>query len=296
MSETLAGRVRDAAARLAERGAPDQNPALDAEVLARHVLGWDRARWIGDSRDAPSPEFDRRFDELIERRLTGEPVAYLTGTREFRGLDFEVTPAVLIPRPETELLVEEALKLFPVEFSRSERQPGKLNREEISVADVGTGSGCVAVALAVERPGLRVIATDISERALDVARRNAARHGVADRIDFRLTPVLDGVGEVDVVVSNPPYVAVGDAPGMMTDVRDFEPHAALFSGTDGLAVIRSLLADVARRDPSPPLVFEFGGNEAAVRDAVAASGLHLDEIVRDLAGIPRIAIVGRIRR
>lgn len=278
MSETLAGRVRDAAARLAGRGAPDQNPALDAEVLARHVLGWDRARWIGDSREAPSPEFDRRFDELIDRRLTGEPVAYLTGVREFRGLDFKVTPAVLIPRPETELLVDEALKLA---------------QEGFAVADVGTGSGCVAVALAVERPTLRLIATDISERALDVARRNAARHGVADRIDFRLTPVLDDVGAVDLVVSNPPYIATGDAPGMMADVRDFEPHAALFSGTDGLSVIRALLAGVARRDPPPPLVFEFGGNEAAVREAVAASGLRVAEIARDLAGIPRVAVVRR---
>lgn len=284
MSETLAGRVRDAAARLAERGAPEQNPALDAEVLARHVLGWDRARWIGESRDAPSPEFDRRFDELIDRRLTGEPVAYLTGTREFRGLDFEVTPAVLIPRPETELLVDEALKAIDALDA-----PGR----DVRIADVGTGSGCVAVALAVARPSLRVIATDISERALDVARRNAARHGVADRIDFRLTPVLDDVGAVDVVVSNPPYIAVGDAPGMMADVRDFEPHAALFSGADGLTVIRALLADVARRDPSPPLVFEFGGNEEAVRDAVAAAGLRVVEIARDLAGIPRIAVVGR---
>lgn len=278
MIDTLAGRVRDAAARLAERGAPEQNPALDAEVLARHVLGWDRARWIGESREAASPDFARRFEELIRRRLTGEPVAYLTGTREFRGLAFDVTPAVLIPRPETELLVDEALKLI---------------REEFCVADVGTGSGCVAVALAVERRSIRVIATDISERALEVARRNAARHGVADRIDFRLTPVLEDVGAVDLVVSNPPYVAVGDAPGMMPDVRDFEPHAALFSGTDGLTVIRALLAQAARRTPPPPLIFEFGGNEAAVRDAVAAAGFGAVEIVSDLAGIPRIAIIRR---
>lgn len=284
MSASLAARVREAAARLAERGAPEQNPALDAEVLARHVLGWDRARWVADSRDTPPPEFDRRFEALIDRRLTGEPVAYLTGTREFRGLDFVVTPAVLIPRPETELLVDEALKRLPVESSGS------------SVADVGTGSGAVAVALAVERPSLRVIATDISERALDVARRNAARHGVAGRIDFRLSPVLEGVGHVDLVVSNPPYVPLGDAPGLMTDVRDFEPHAALFSGRDGLDVIRALLADVARREPSPPLLFEFGGNEPAVRDAIAAAGLRTVEIVKDLAGLPRIAIVEGLGR
>ena len=275
---TLAETVRRAAARLAERDAPQQNAALDAEVLARHVLGWDRAQWVSGNRDDAPAAFTSRFDELIDRRLEGEPVAYLTGTKEFWGLDFEVSPAVLIPRPETELLVERALEHIP---------------EDSTVADVGTGSGCVAIALAHERPGIQVIATDISERALDVARRNAERHGVANRIDFRLTPVLDGVGTVDVVVSNPPYIATGDAHGMMTDVRDFEPHAALFSGEDGLHVIRALLREVSRRDPAPLLLFEFGGNEPAVRDAVAASGLRLREIAPDLAGIPRIAIVGR---
>ncbi len=275
---TLSETVRRAAARLDERHAPEQNAALDAEVLARHVLGWDRAQWIAGNRAEAPASFTGRFDELIDRRLAGEPVAYLTGTKEFWGLDFEVSPAVLIPRPETELLVERALEFIRVEFT---------------VADVGTGSGCVAVALAHERPDIHLVATDISERALDVARRNAERHGVANRIDFRLTPVLDDVGAVDLVVSNPPYIATGDAPGMMTDVRDYEPHAALFSGADGLLVIRALLSDVSRRDPAPPLIFEFGGNEPAVREAVAASGLPLREIVNDLAGLPRIAIVGR---
>ena len=275
---TLAETVRRAAARLEERHAPEQNPALDAEVLARHVLGWDRAQWIAGNRDDAAAAFTSRFDELIDRRLEGEPVAYLTGTKEFWGLDFEVSPAVLIPRPETELLVERALALTPA---------------GARVADVGTGSGCIAVAFAHERPDIQLVATDISERALDAARRNAERHGVASRIDFRLTSVLDDVGEVDFVVSNPPYIATGDAPGMMTDVRDYEPHSALFSGSDGLHLIRALLGDVSRRDPTPPLLFEFGGNEPAVREAIAASGLRLREIVPDLAGIPRIAIVGR---
>ena len=282
---TLAEAVRHAAARLEERNAPEQNPALDAEVLARHVLGWGRAQWIAGNRDDAPATFISRFDELIDRRLAGEPVAYLTGTREFWGLDFDVTPAVLIPRPETEFLVERAL-------AEIDRLRGSAARP-LTVADVGTGSGCVSIALAHERPALHVIATDISERALDVARRNAARHGVDGRIDFRLTPVLEDVGTVDLVVSNPPYIATGDAAGMMADVRDYEPHSALFSGVDGLHVIRALLADVSRRDPAPPLLFEFGRNEAAVREAIAASGLRLRAIVNDLAGIPRIAVVER---
>ena len=282
---TLAEAVRHAAARLEERNAPEQNHALDAEVLARHVLGWDRAQWIAGNRDDAPAAFTSRFDELIDRRLQGEPVAYLTGTREFWGLDFDVTPAVLIPRPETELLVERAL-------AEIDRLAGTDVRP-LTIADVGTGSGCVAIALAHERPALHVIATDISERALDVARGNAARHGVDGRIDFRLTPVLEDVGTVDLIVSNPPYIATGDAPGMMTDVRDYEPHSALFSGADGLYVIRALLADVSRREPAPPLLFEFGRREAAVREAIAASGLRVREIVSDLAGIPRIAVVER---
>lgn len=284
---TLADLARQAAARLAHRsstqsseGGAEQNPSLDAEVLARHVLGWDRARWLADNRDAPSPDFVRRYEALVARRALGEPVAYITGTREFWGLDFEVTPAVLIPRPETELLVEEALAVID-------------RRRASVVADVGTGSGCVAIAIAHERPHVRVIATDISSEALAVARRNASRHSVEDRIDFRHASGLDGVGPVDLVVSNPPYIARADAPTLMKDVVDFEPHTALFAAGDGLDVIRMILASAAQRRPTPPMLFEFGGNEEALLQAACATGLPVVKVVKDLAGIPRIALVER---
>lgn len=283
MSPTLAELARQAADRLRKRFSPEQNAALDAEVLARHVLGWDRARWLADSRTAPPPAFAERFERLVERRMRHEPVAHITGTKEFWGLEFEVTPDVLIPRPETELLVEEALKVF--DGGAALRGP--------RIADVGTGSGCLAIAFAHARSNLRITATDISEAALAVARRNAERHGVNDRIEFRRAALLDGVGDIDLVVSNPPYVSAADAGRLMKDVVDYEPHTALFAGSDGLGVIRSLLKDVASREPSPPLLFEFGGDEAPVREAVEAAGLRLVNVLRDLAGIPRVAIVER---
>lgn len=281
---SLAGLVREAAARLRDRIGAHQQPALDAELLARHVLGWTRETWIIRSREAAPAEFETAFNALVARRLTGEPVAYITGTREFWGLDFEVTPAVLIPRPETELLVERAIST--IDELASSAGGG------LRVADVGTGSGCIAIALAHERPSIQVIATDVSEAAIDVASRNAARLGVADRVDFRVTSLLDGVADVDLVVSNPPYIATGD-PNVMPDVRAHEPRAALFSGADGLDVIRALAADVAHRSPSPPLLLEFGGNEQDVRDALTGAGLRVTDVLRDLAGIPRIAVAGR---
>lgn len=284
MTPTLGSLVREAAARLREHLSPEQNAALDAEVLARHVLGWNQTRWMADSRNAPPAGFTTSFDALLARRAKGEPVAYITRTREFWCLDFEVNPAVLIPRPETEILVEQALVVIDAladpEGSRHPR-----------VADVGTGSGAVAIALAHNRPSIHVIATDISSAALDVARRNARRHGVSSRVQFREASVLEGVGDVDLVVSNPPYIAATEAATLMADVRDYEPHTALFSGGDGLDVIRALLADVAARTPVPILLFEFGGNEPAVRAAVTEAGLRVVETVPDLAGIPRVARV-----
>ncbi|HUF24793.1 MAG TPA: peptide chain release factor N(5)-glutamine methyltransferase [Vicinamibacterales bacterium] len=276
----LADLVRQAADRLRGQLSPEQNAALDAEVLARHVLGWDRARWLADAREPAPAGFAARFDALVSRRAAGEPVAYITGTREFWGLDFEVSPAVLVPRPETEVLVEEALKLI-------DARPGGIAR----VADVGTGSGCIAVALAHSRPGVTVVATDVSEEALAVARRNASRHGVGGRVEFLLASGLEGVGPVDLVVSNPPYIGTGDADGVTADVRRHEPHVALFSGADGLDVIRALLASVRERTPPPPLLFEFGGSEAPVRAAIEASGLRLAAVTPDLAGLPRVARV-----
>ena len=283
MTTTLAELARQAADRLRARLSPDQNAALDAEVLARHALGWDRARWLADARSAPPEGFAERFETLVQRRLRFEPVAYITGTREFYSLDFEVTPDVLIPRPETEILLEEALMIIDTLTAR---------QGPLRVADVGTGSGCIAIALAHARPDVHVIATDISEAALDIAGRNALRHGVNSRVEFRR---MSGLAEtdVDLVVSNPPYVSAADAASLMRDVVDIEPHAALVAGGDGLEVIRAILAGVAARDPAPPCVFEFGGNGGAIREIVAASGLRVVKIVPDLAGIPRVAVVER---
>lgn len=275
---TLAELVRRAADRLRERDTPFNTPDLDAEVLARYVLGWDRARWLADNRETPPPGFEEELESLVRRRLNGEPVAYLTRVREFWGLEFEVSPDVLIPRPETELLVERAL----VEIDRIGAR---------RVVDIGTGSGCIAIALAHERPSLQVVATDISAAAIHMATRNALRHDVRDRIEFIHTAGMLQAGDVDLIVSNPPYIAEDEAGTLMKDVVDFEPHVALFASGDGLAVIRATLEEMLTRRPIPPYIFEFGGNEEAVRALVDASGLKLTGIVADLAGIPRIAVV-----
>lgn len=284
MSAPLAALVRQAAERLRGQLSPEQNPALDAEVLARFVLGWDRATWVAESRSAPPEGFAAEFDRLIARRLKGEPVAYLTRVREFWGLEFEVSPDVLIPRPETELLVERALAAID-HLARDGRR--------VRVLDLGTGSGCIAIALAHERPRIELVATDISGPALHMAIRNALRHNVRDRIVFQHAIGMLPVGDVDLVVSNPPYIAERDAQSLMKDVVGFEPHTALFASGDGLDVIRATLAEVAAREPAPQYIFEFGGNEDAVRAVVAASGLRITQVINDLAGIPRIAVVER---
>jgi release factor glutamine methyltransferase len=188
-------------------------------VLARTALGWERATWLA-RRDDPAPaDALTTLDGWIDRRERREPVAYITGHREFWGLDFVVTSAVLIPRPETELVVEAALQRL-ADRDRAWR-----------IADVGTGSGCLAVALACERPDARVIASDIPGEALEVARRNAARHGVADRIEFIQGDLLDPITRIcDLIVANPPYVVERARPALGPEVRDHEPGVALFGG------------------------------------------------------------------
>ena len=284
MTPTLADLARDAAARLRERLTPDQNPALDAEVLARHVLGWDRARWIADARTPAPADFAERYEELLHRRLRFEPVAYITGTKEFYSLDFEVTPDVLVPRPATETVVEQGLALI---YSLTAEGGSPV------VADVGTGSGCIAIALAVSRPQVRVVASDISPGALTVAKRNAARHGVADRVTFVETSLLDGIGQVDVVLSNPPYVESANRADIMPDVWAYEPQTALYGGPDGLDAVRALIAQVAARMPTPPLVIEFGSAQA---DAVRAAAREAGLTVRSLDERAWVAVLARDSR
>ena len=277
-------RITQARSRLVAAGIPPQEASFDAEVLARHALGWDRAHLLAHGRE-PAPEgFAERYDALVARRVSREPVAHILGTREFWGLDFEVTPDVLVPRPETELIVEEALAFARAQTCRT-------------VIDVGTGSGCIAISVARELPDVRVVAVDTSAAALAVARRNAERLGVADRITFEHSDLFEQVAvTAELIVSNPPYMAKADEPALQPEVVQFEPHAALFGGNDGLSVVRRLLADAhAHLAPDGRLIMEFGfGQEADIRAAAEDAGWEIVRGRADLQGIPR-TIVLRLR-
>ncbi|KJS17163.1 MAG: hypothetical protein VR69_06695 [Peptococcaceae bacterium BRH_c4b] len=222
-------------------------PRLDAEVLLAHCLGMDRAGLYARSHMEPEAATLEKYLSLVERRGHGEPVAYLTGVREFMGLEFNVTPAVLIPRPETELLVETALGI--IENATRGRFPVSHIPTGISqpvIVDVGTGSGAIAVSLASRLPGAKIYAVDISPEALAVARINAERHGVTDRMDLfcgDLLAPLPGklTGGVDLIAANLPYIPSGDMDGLMPDVARFEPHTALDGGEDGLQFYRRLI-------------------------------------------------------
>ena len=275
-------RIAEGRHRLLAAGIGHDESALDARLLAQAVLGWDAARILTSGGELEPAPFASQYDELISRRAHREPLSYITGTREFWNLSFEVSPAVLIPRPETEGLVEAVNELFPD------------HQAALRIADVCTGSGCIAVAIAFERPNARVIATDDSAAALDVARRNTVRHAVSDRVDCvrgdLLTPLS---GRFDVIVANPPYVPSGARAGLQPEVRDFEPATALFAGADGLAIIRRLVRESpAHLTPDGYLMFEFGdGQETPVRELISASvGLRMVDVKRDLQGIARIAI------
>jgi release factor glutamine methyltransferase len=279
--------VASARQRLRDAGIDDAEADLDARVLAQSLLNWDAARFFTEATQ-PAPDFfASAYHRAIDRRTRREPVAYITGRQEFWGLSFEVTPAVLIPRPETEVIVEAALELWVA------------GRAGLRVADVCTGSGCLAVALAREQPAISIVATDISHEAILMARRNAVGHGVRQRMQFVETDLLSGVrGPFDVIVSNPPYIAADDAPALAPDVRNYEPHVALFGGRSGLAVIEALVREAAPAlAPNGCLLFEFGfGQSDAVSRLVAAEPrLALVDLRRDLQGIPRTAIVRRTR-
>jgi release factor glutamine methyltransferase len=270
---------------LARAGINADEAALDSEVLARHVLGWDRAALVARWRDAAPDSFDERLEPLIARRAAREPVAYIIGHREFWGLDFEVTPDVLIPRPETELIIEAALR-----YARDVRPP----RE---IVDVGTGSGCIAIALAREFPSARVAAIDISPAALAVAGRNARTLGVSGRITLvRADLFSEAIPAADLIVSNPPYVPDEAAPALQPEVGEHEPASALFGGRgDGLDLVRRLLgAAAAHLAADGRLIMEFGfGQEAPLREAALHAGWQVVRLCDDMQGIPRVAILGR---
>lgn len=293
-------RLRDlvdgARRRLEAAGIPRREAALDAELLARDVLGWDRATWIA-RRDDDERAVDERtvathgrgafvasFEALVARRAKREPVAYIRGTQEFYGREFLVGPGVLIPRPETELVVDVVKDVL---------QGFALPR----IADIGTGSGCIAVTLAAEMAGARLVATDVSPDALTIARGNAEAHGVTGRITFVDTAYLDGAsGPFDVIAANPPYVRAVDAAALQPEVRDYEPALALFAGDDGLRDIAPIAAAAARTlAGGGALVMEIGAGQADdVLRLVAEAGLMEATMRHDLQGIPRVVVAFRL--
>lgn len=242
-----------------------------------HVCGLTRAELVTHAGVELCETALARLDTLVARRLAGEPLAYLTGLREFWSLPLRVTPAVLIPRPETELLVERALAHIPTEASWS-------------IADLGTGSGAIAIAIARERPRCRIVATDVSAAALDCARENAQRHGLA-HVEFRLGNWCAALGEehFELIVSNPPYVCATDPHLAQGDVR-FEPRAALVAGADGLDAIRTIAACCPRHLANPAvLLIEHGHDQAAaVGRILIDAGFRAIVVHRDLAGLERV--------
>jgi release factor glutamine methyltransferase len=254
----------------------------EALLLLGHVLGVSEAQVIAREDAEVQPADERRFRALLERRLAGEPVAYLTGEREFWGRMFHVDRRVLIPRPETEHVVEAAL---------AERLPASPR-----ILDVGTGSGCLAVTLALEIPGARVVATDLSPGALAVAVGNARRLGAGPRVSFVRTDLAVGLdlSRFDLVVSNPPYVDRSEIPEISPEVCNFEPHLALFPPGSGDTVLARLFAQCAELRQGVALVVEIGrGQLEPARRHAEAAGLDLATVREDYSGIPRVLVLRR---
>lgn len=281
---TVAETLRDAAARLSQAGIDDAR--LEAEVLLAHALGVDRARLLASLPD-PLPDNARaRFDLLLSRRLSREPLAYIVGHREFFAIDLICVPGALIPRPETELLVDLALR----ELHR--RGHG------LRIADVGTGSAAIAIAVAINAPAANIIAIDRSPDALAVARRNVERYALAARIDLQRGDLLDAVGMFDVILANLPYVAATDWPSLAPEIRDHEPRLALDGGPDGVEVIARLIAQAPLHlAPGGLLALEFGDAHAAPLLALTRATFPDGRscVIKDAAGHDRVLAVRAAR-
>lgn len=288
MSEqfTIARAIVEAAQILRQAGVPEAR--REAASLIEHLTGRDRTFLITHAETTLASSDIRRLRVLVERRAAGEPLQYITGRQDFYGLDFEVTPDVLIPRPETELLVETALELL----DETEEKP--------LICDVGTGSGCIPVALLHELPQAEAIGLDLSLPALLVAAHNAVRHNVRERLALVATDCLAAIdserARFSMLVSNPPYVAEDALSGLQREVRDHEPHVALTPGGDGLRIIRRLIKDA-------PLFLETGGHllleigfdqHEAVGELIDSRVWKLLDIHKDLQGIPRIVALRKI--
>jgi release factor glutamine methyltransferase len=280
---TLEEWLRKAEAQLAAGPHPER-ARRDAETLLLHHIGRNRAWLLAHGDEGLGGCSAIGYAALLDRRQHGEPIQYITGEAEFYGLPFRVTPAVLIPRPETEHLVEKVVALC-----RGIDSP--------RIIDIGAGSGAIAVALACQLPQASVTTIDISSEALEIAQENAARNGVAHRVRFLQGDLLAPVREerFDIVASNPPYVSTNDQSTLDVEVRDYEPHTALFAGTDGLAIYRRLIPQAAEvLNPGGHIALEIGYNQRdAIRELLTSSGYTAIEFVPDLQGIARVAVARR---
>lgn len=271
-----------AEARRALAAAPFAPATREASLLLGRVLGFSEAQLLARSETPVPPNEEERFRRLLERRLHGEPVSYLTKEREFYGRTFHVDQRVLIPRPETEHLIEAALArdLPPRPW----------------ILDLGTGSGAIALTLALELPGSRVIATDLSVDALAVAALNRRRYGLEDRVALLACDLAAAVGlpRIDMLVSNPPYIDPADKPSLSPEIRDFEPDLALYASTHGLAIVERVLTTASKLRSGVPLLIEVGaGQGAELRQRLPSTTLAIEEVTRDYAGIERIVVLKR---
>lgn len=313
----LRSALREAIARLEREHVPFA--ALAAELLLMHTLRQDRA-WLYAH---PEHELDatarEKYFALVARRASGVPTQHLTGHQEFWGLDFDVTPDVLIPRPETEHVIEVSLERLGVSAANVDAAADSPRRHaEFRIADVGTGSGCIAIALAHELPAAHIVATDISPAALEIARRNAARHNVAKRINFIECNLLEALlresqimnhpsshnaglrasqsRSFDLIASNPPYIARSEAATLAREVREHEPESALYGGETGTELYAPLVAQAAKLlKPGGILVLELGHNSASHISRLLDTPEWTDvALTKDLAGIARVASARRL--
>lgn len=287
---------------------------LAAELLLLHTLQKDRVYLYSHPEQSFTAEQETSYWQSLGRRIAGEPVQHITGKQEFWSLDFDVSPDVLIPRPETEHLIEVALDRLAVREIQNGR-PQKNDGEGLLVADIGTGSGCIAIALAKELPAAQFIATDISPAALRIAKRNAARHSVASQIEFRECSLLEGVSlgaqhpaperahasassttGFDLIVSNPPYVGLNEQESLTREVRDHEPPTALYGGEEGYEVYAGLITQAALHlKPGGLLVLELGHQSLpAVQPLLDAPTWIRTAVTKDLAGINRIIATEKV--
>jgi release factor glutamine methyltransferase len=284
---TIADTLRRAAEILKQN--PHSDARRDAALLLGFVLKQNRAFLLAHDDQILTANEQARFFELVERRAAGAPAQYLTGRQEFFGLDFEVDENVLIPRPETEILVEAAIEVLR-------------EKENSRFCDVGTGSGCIPVAILKNVETARAVALDISPKALAVARKNAERHNIIEGIKFYKSDVFSVFEnpksqirnpKFDLIVSNPPYIPNRDLPGLPFEVREFEPHVALFGGDAGTEIVARLLAEAPKYlENDGWLMFEIGFTQGeAVRRMIDEKVWRLAEIKDDLAGIPRIVVL-----